>query len=166
MIFDETAKKLYNSQNNCYSCGEEFSSEERGLVKVRDHCHCTGKCRRALHSKCNLRLRRNRTMPVFFATLRVMTVTCLLRDWPTHWVILIYITFNKSIHVDTTIKDEKEVEIYNVKGKNMFKHTSKYFKDDELNLIVRKGYILMSIFQTFLNLKRKKFLQKTSIIQC
>ena len=82
MIFDETAKKLHNSQNNCYSCGEEFSSEERGLVKVRDHCHYTGKCRGALHPKCNLRLSHTSV----FSQPYELIVTCLLRDWPTHRV--------------------------------------------------------------------------------
>ena len=69
MIFDETARKIHESQSKCCACGEKFNSEERCLVKVRDHCHYTGKYRGALHSKCNLRLRRSRNIPVFFHNL-------------------------------------------------------------------------------------------------
>ena len=67
MIFDDTARKLHDSQNECYACGKPFGEKE--LKKVRDHCHFTGKYRGALHSKCNLRLRRSKTIPVFFHNL-------------------------------------------------------------------------------------------------
>ena len=67
MIFDDAAKKRHNAQNECYACGKPFG--EKGFKKVRDHCHYTGKYRGALHSKCNLRLRRSRTIPVFFHNL-------------------------------------------------------------------------------------------------
>ena len=71
MIFDKVAEELYKSQSECYACGdhEKFSSEKQSLRKVRDHCHNTEKYRGALHSKCNLRLRRSRTIPVFFHNL-------------------------------------------------------------------------------------------------
>lgn len=61
MVFDEKARKLHESQNVCYACNTPFDGD-----KVRDYCHYTGSYRGALHSKCNLRLQRNRTIPVFF----------------------------------------------------------------------------------------------------
>ena len=69
MIFDEAAKRLHDSQDECYACGERFDEKKVNLRKVRDHCHYTGKYRGALHSKCNLRLKRTRTIPVFFHNL-------------------------------------------------------------------------------------------------
>ena len=68
MIFDEKARKLFQKQTECYACGKPFSDED-GLRKVRDHCHFTGKFRGALHSKCNLRLRKAKAIPVFFHNL-------------------------------------------------------------------------------------------------
>ena len=59
MAFDEDARTLHESQNECYACGEEFG--RNSLSKVRDHCHYTGKYQGALHSKFNLRLKRTRT---------------------------------------------------------------------------------------------------------
>ena len=32
MVFDEAAKELHESQNECYSCGNKFNGD-----KVRDH---------------------------------------------------------------------------------------------------------------------------------
>ena len=57
MIFDDDARKLRQSLTVCFACGDELGSD-----KVRDHCHYTGKYRGALHSKCNLRLKRTRTI--------------------------------------------------------------------------------------------------------
>ena len=69
MIFDEAAEKLHDSQHECYACGEKFDDTKISLTKVREHCHYTGKYRGALHNKCNLRLKRTRTIPVFFHNL-------------------------------------------------------------------------------------------------
>ena len=61
MIFDEDARKFHESLTVCFACGEKLDRD-----KVRDHCHYTGKYQGALHSECNLRLKRTRTIPVFF----------------------------------------------------------------------------------------------------
>ena len=52
-------KKLsYENQNQCHKCKKEFSRNKKDQfkhIKVRDHCHYTGKCRGASHSICSLR---------------------------------------------------------------------------------------------------------------
>ena len=46
-------EKIYhNEQEICYICKKEFDEKN---YKVRDHCHYTGKYRRAAHNMCNLR---------------------------------------------------------------------------------------------------------------
>ena len=62
MIFDEAARKLHESQNSCYACGEKFVEKDPERRKVRDHSHFSGKYRGALHAKCNLRLRKSKTV--------------------------------------------------------------------------------------------------------
>ena len=160
MIFDEAAKKLHESQHECYACGEEFDEKKVSLKKVRDHCHYIGKYRGALHFKCNLRLKRTRTIPVFFHNLTgydchlfvkrladsLGDVNCIPRDEEK------YVTFSKQVLVDTIAKDDKEVNVYSrlkfvdtmnfirtsleklVENldKPRFKHRGKYFRDEEL----------------------------------
>ena len=121
MIFDEDAKKSHESQDECYACGEEFDEKNVNMRKVRDHCHYTGKYRGALHSKCNLRLKRTRTIPVFFHNLTGYDchlfvkrladspgdVNCIPRNEEK------YVTFNKMVLVETIVTDdEKEVNVY------------------------------------------------------
>ena len=43
MIFDEAAKRLHESQDECYACGERFTDDKMDMRKVRDHSHYTGK---------------------------------------------------------------------------------------------------------------------------
>ena len=111
MIFDEVAKRLHESQNECYACGERFKDGDINMRKVRDHCHYTGKYRGALHDKCNLRLKTTRTISVFFHSLTGYdchvfvnrladspgNVSCIPRNEEK------YVTFNKRILVGTIV---------------------------------------------------------------
>ena len=162
MVFDEEARRLHESQNECYACNTPFNGD-----KVRDHCHYTGKYRGALHSKCNLKLRRSRTIPVLFhnrggydRNLFVKrladtpgNVNCISRKEDK------YITFNKSVLVDTVVRKDKKVKIYSTLkfvdtmnfmqtsleklvgnlDRSKFEHTGKYFDDEKLDLMLRKG---------------------------
>ena len=141
MIFDE-----------CHACGEKFNDKSFKYKKVRDHCPFTGKYRGALHSKCNLRLKRTRTIPVFFHNLTGYDchlfvkrladsngdVNCIPRNEEK------YITFNKQVRLDTVVdsmnfmQTSLEKLVDNMEKPN-FKHASKYFRDENLGLMLRKG---------------------------
>ena len=63
---------LYESQKVCHICKEKLcydknkKSEYSFYDKVRDHCHYTGKFRRAAHNICNLRYKVPKKIPVIF----------------------------------------------------------------------------------------------------
>ena len=71
-----TEEKIhYNKQKICYICKKEFNNndttessslERKKQQKVKDHCHCTGKYRRAAHNICNLRYKVPKEIPVVF----------------------------------------------------------------------------------------------------
>ena len=64
--------KTYKKQKVCYTYKKEFSTDKNDKNvfklshKVRDHCHYTGKFRRAAHSVCNLRYKTPKEIPVVF----------------------------------------------------------------------------------------------------
>ena len=160
MIFDEDARRLHESLTECYACGKEFEGD-----KVREHCHYTGKYQGALHSQCNVRLRRTRTIPVIFHNLSgydshlfvkrladtVGRVDCIPQNAEK------YITFNKDVHVDTIVRDEKEIKVYTrlkfvdsfrfmqsslaslVRNIDRFDHTSRYFGAEQQEVPCRRG---------------------------
>ena len=65
MSAEDTQK--FQAAKECYLCRKAFREQE---VKVRDHDHVTGKFRGAAHQACNLMLRRQYKIPVFFHNFR------------------------------------------------------------------------------------------------
>ncbi|XP_071056136.1 uncharacterized protein [Onthophagus taurus] len=53
----------FESAENCIICQNHFTSNQ---VKVRDHCHISGKYRGPAHSNCNLNLKLQNFIPIFF----------------------------------------------------------------------------------------------------
>ena len=60
--------KKFHESKVCWLCRGKFG--EKGLSKVRDHCHYTGKFRGAAHQSCNLQFQRPKFTPVFFHNLQ------------------------------------------------------------------------------------------------
>ena len=68
MIKEDEEKFL--KANECHICNKKYTNED---IKVRDHCHITGKYRGSAHQECNLKLRVNPEelkIPVIFHNLR------------------------------------------------------------------------------------------------
>ena len=54
----------YQNSQDCWICNKKLDKD-----KVRDHCHITGKYRGAAHSKCNLKLKIPKKLPIIFHNL-------------------------------------------------------------------------------------------------
>ena len=62
MIFEKEEVERFKRETKCWICNEEFDGDD----KVKDHCHFTGRYRRAAHNECNLNYRKpNFTLVVF-----------------------------------------------------------------------------------------------------
>ena len=60
----------FQKANECHICNKKYTNED---IKVRDHCHITGKYRGSAHQECNLKLRvkpEEIKIPVIFHNLR------------------------------------------------------------------------------------------------
>ena len=64
MIFTPENEKEFINALTCWICGKEMGND-----RVRDHCHFTGKFRGAACNSCNLKLRRQDNISVFFHNL-------------------------------------------------------------------------------------------------
>ena len=60
--------KKFRESEVCWLCKGKFG--EKTFLKVRDHCHYTGKFRGAAHQSCNLKFKRPKFTPVFFHNLQ------------------------------------------------------------------------------------------------
>lgn len=76
---DMNSKKLYKDDGNCIECKESLKrSEFRDAV--RDHCHITGRYRRAAHKACNLQLR------IYPKTVKIPVVAHNCKNYDTHLI--------------------------------------------------------------------------------
>lgn len=69
----------------CHICEKElYDDDSTGkMLKVRDHCHFTGKYRGTAHNFCNLQCHKPMILvQSYFTVFRVMTNICLSNDLP------------------------------------------------------------------------------------
>ena len=65
---EEEEEEEFQSGNTCCICGKFIEDDNE---KVRDHCHVSGKYRRAADWSCNINLQLTKKVPVTFHNLRV-----------------------------------------------------------------------------------------------
>ena len=66
LMTKEDNEDLKNS-TKCWICGNDYIDND---VRVRDHCHVTGKYRGSAHRHCNINLKLNHKIPVVFHNLK------------------------------------------------------------------------------------------------
>ena len=62
----EKEEEKFKSKNTCWICEKLIDDDHE---KVRDHCHVTGKIKRAGHWSCNINLQLTKRFPVIFHNL-------------------------------------------------------------------------------------------------
>ena len=66
MILTKDDERNFKNADKCYVCNKEYSAKD---VRVRDHCHITGKYRGSAHQDCNIN-RLTDKIPVIFHNLK------------------------------------------------------------------------------------------------
>ena len=67
MIQPKDDEQSFKKADKCYICNKKYSAKD---VRVRDHCHTTGKYRRSAHQDCNINYRLTDKIPVIFHNLK------------------------------------------------------------------------------------------------
>lgn len=67
MIWDDNTSQEFEEAKSCHICNEVFSTND---MKVRDHCHVSGKFRGAACNKCNLNLKYPSFIPIAIHNLK------------------------------------------------------------------------------------------------
>ena len=70
LVMTEVDEQNFTTMDGCHICGEKYTDKD---VRVRDHCHITGKFRGSAHQECSLKLNikpENLKIPVIFHNLR------------------------------------------------------------------------------------------------
>lgn len=150
MIFNASDKLSFNNATVCSLCNLDLNND-----KVRDHDHFTGAYRGAAHNACNVNANDKwYKIPVVIHNLRGYDAHIIVKHLEKYGsdniscipnTIEKYMSFtvgnlcfidsyqHLASSLDTLVKNLK------TKGVNSFVHTSKFFKDDELDAITKKG---------------------------
>ena len=166
MIFGSDELNQFNNTTKCWICKGEF--DDTVDKKVKDHCHYTGRFRGAAHNSCNLKYKKPKFIPVVFHNLANYdshlfiknlgytdgNIDCIPNNEEK------YISFTKNIVTDSyTDKEGKDKPIkhkirfidsfkfmstsleslvYNLPDDG-FNNLERYYTDDKLSLVKRKG---------------------------
>ena len=76
-VMSDDEEKLFKASASCYIRGERYKEKD---VKVRDHCHITGKFRGSAHQDCNLKLKLNPN------NLKIHVIFHNLRGYDAHFI--------------------------------------------------------------------------------
>ena len=168
----------FKKAEECYICNKKYTDKD---IRVRDHCHITGKYRGSAHQECNLELRVNPEqlkIPVIFHNLRgydshfimqeigaivknntytnkkgekcQMTINAIPNNMEKYMAFMLgnHLTFIDSFQF---MSSSLEKLVSNL-PKETLKYTSKRFKGDKFDLMIRKGiypYDYMDSFDKF-----------------
>ena len=171
-------EEKFKKAEECYICNKKYTNED---IRVRDHCHITGKYRGSAHQECNLELRVNPEqleIPVIFHNLRgydshfimqeigaivknhaytnkkgekcQMTINAIPNNMEKYMAFMLgnHLTFIDSFQF---MSSSLEKLVSNL-PKETLKYTSKRFKCDKFDLMIRKGiypYDYMDSFDKF-----------------
>ena len=171
-------EEKFKKATECHICNKQYTEKD---IRVRDHCHITGKYRGSAHQECNLKLRLNLDkikIPIIFHNLRgydshfimqeigaivkkhiykykngeekQMNINAIPNNMEKYMAFMLgnHLTFIDSFQFMSSSLEK----LVNNLPREAFKYTSQLYKDNELDLMARKGvypYDFMDSFYKF-----------------
>ena len=149
LVMTKKDNEDFQNSSKCMICDNDYVDND---VKVRDHCHITGKYRRSAHRDCNINVKLNHKIPVVFHN---------LKNYDSHLIMheldkcnlkinvipnglekyMIFSINNKLSFIDSFLFLSSSLESL-VKNltKDYFKYLSQEFDNNVLDLFKQKGF--------------------------
>lgn len=155
LVMSDDEEEMFKQTEVCYICGQQYTDAD---IRVRDHCHVTGKYRGSAHQDCNLKLclnPNNVKIRVIFYNLRgydahffmqaigkigkekKLDIHCIPNNMERYMALMLgkHLVFLDSFQLMASSLDRLAANL--PEGK--FKYTSQAFKSEELTLMQKKG---------------------------
>ena len=78
LVMTQKYNKDFKKSIKCWICDNDYIDTD---VKVRDHCHVTGKYRSFVYKYCNINLELNYKISLVFHNLKKMSLILLCTNW-------------------------------------------------------------------------------------
>ena len=147
-------EKEFKKAKECHICNKIYTDED---IRVRDHCHITGKYRGSAHQECNLKLKVNPEevkIPVIFHN---------LRGYDSHFIMQEIGAIVKN-HAYTNKKGEKCQMNINAIPNNMEKYMA-FMLGNHLTFIDSFQFMSSSLEKLVSNLPRKLFKYTSQVFE-
>ena len=161
MVLTPEDREDFKRSTKCFICEEEYKDDD---VRVRDHCHITGKYRGSAHQKCNVNFTLTNKIPVIFHNLRGYDSHLIMQEIGKFNMQISVIPNNMEKYMAFTLGKQlvfiDSVQFMNSSLANLanylpyksFHYVSQEFKGDRLDLVKQKGvypYEYMGSFDKF-----------------
>ena len=78
LIMTKEDNEDFENSTKCWVCDNDYIDVD---VKVRDHCHITGKYRGSPHRNCSISVKLNYKIPVLFQNLKIYDSHIILNNY-------------------------------------------------------------------------------------
>lgn len=139
-----------NSETFCHICGRPLNGDN-----VFDHDHLTGKFRGMAHNICNIKYQKPAFLPVFVHNLSGYDTHLFIKMFGLNNETIKVIPNNKERYISYTVSVKNGVELRFLDSfkfmsssleeltkslnRDQFIHTSQYFDNDKIDLVLKKG---------------------------
>ena len=89
-VMTKVDNEVFKNSTKCWICNNNYIDND---VKVRDHCHITGKYRGSTQRDCNFNLKLNHKISVVFHNLKNYDSLLIMQDLGTSHPILKYMLY-------------------------------------------------------------------------
>ena len=149
LVMTNEDNENFKNSTKCCICDNDYTDND---VKVRDHCHITGKYRGSAHRDCNINLKLNHKIPLVFHNLKnsdshlIMQELCKfnLKISVIPIALKIYMRFtinNKLSFIDSfQFQSSSLHSLVKNLNKNYFRYLSQEFDNNILDLVKQKGF--------------------------
>ena len=169
-------RESYANAKTCFTCEKHFGGA-KNAIKVRDHCHYTGKYRGAAHNACNLQYKVGKSIPVVFHNGSSYDIHLIIKqlahDFKGPFSCLgenteKYITFSISIFKKTDANDKPIV--YQIKFIDSYRHMNQSLSNlvdnlAELNENLPVNTLINRFYNTYHAIS-KNSIEKFKLLLC
>ena len=170
MVLTPEDREDFKRSTKCFICEEEYKDDD---VRVRDHCHITGKYRGSAHQKCNVNFTLTNKIPVIFHNLRGYDSHLIMQEIgkfnmqisviPNNMEKYMAFTLGKQLVFIDSIQfmNSSLANLANYLPDKSFHYVSQEFKGDRLDLVKQKGVYPYEYMDSFDKFEDKSLPDKT-----
>ena len=90
LCMSKNDENCFQKATQCHICEKSYEDGTKDCIRVRDHCHITGKYRGSAHESCNINFQVTKKIPVIFHN---------LKGYDSHFIVQTLENFDEKINI-------------------------------------------------------------------